>query len=224
MTIENIITDYGKMVSSICRRMIRDEETARDAAQEVWLEIIKSLPTYRGEAKLSTWVYTVASRVVIKYAQKEKIYSTRFLRSFFHGVEIEPPVRYDFEKQLWVREMCDKCLTGILHCLDNESRLTYVFRDIAEIPYGEIALILNKEEPAVRKIISRARKKLRNFLQNECILCNGGIKSACRMSRWASEIDLPKEYAKLRETINRINIYRASETVLPGKNYWEKYI
>lgn len=56
--------------------------------------------------------------------------------------------------------MCDKCLTGTLHCLDNESRMAYILRDINMIPYSEIAEILEKDEVSVRKMVSRSRNKL----------------------------------------------------------------
>ena len=47
-TPEDIVATYGGLISSLCRRMIQDQETARDAAQEVWLEVMKSLPIFRG--------------------------------------------------------------------------------------------------------------------------------------------------------------------------------
>ncbi len=68
--------------------------------------------------------------------------------------------------------MCDKCITGVLHCVDAESRLAHIFRDIAELEYGEIAEILGKDEPAIRQTISRTRKKLNSFLDDKCTLYN----------------------------------------------------
>jgi hypothetical protein len=41
---DQLVYDYGSMVSAICRRMMQDEEAAREAAQEIWLEVMKSLP------------------------------------------------------------------------------------------------------------------------------------------------------------------------------------
>jgi DNA-directed RNA polymerase specialized sigma24 family protein len=50
MTLDSIARDYGRMVSSICRRMIMDEEVARDAAQQVWVEITQSFQNVRKRA------------------------------------------------------------------------------------------------------------------------------------------------------------------------------
>ncbi|HAS91639.1 MAG TPA: sigma-70 family RNA polymerase sigma factor [Clostridiales bacterium] len=214
LTIEYIIENYGKMVYSICRRMIQNKDTADDAAQEVWLEVNKSLKTFRGESKISTWIYTITSRIVLKMAKEEHKYSTYFLSNYFHGEDIEIPDYEDFDKQLWVREMCDKCLTGTLHCLDNESRLAYILRDINMLPYSDIAAIFEKDEASIRKMVSRSRNKLRNFLNDECMLKNPDSKCKCRMSKWVKEIQLDEEYKKLRQTVNRINFYRASEIIL----------
>ena len=65
-----------------------------------------------------------------------------------------------------MRQMCDQCLAGILHCLNNEARIAYILREITEVSYGDIARILDKDDAAVRKIISRSRRKLKNFLDD----------------------------------------------------------
>jgi RNA polymerase sigma-70 factor (ECF subfamily) len=202
------------MVASICRRMIQSKEAAEDAVQEVWLEVNKSLKTFRGESKVTTWLYTITSRVVMKLVREERKYSTRFLSDYFHGEDIAVPEYEDFDKKLWVKEMCYKCLTGTLHCLDNESRLAYILRDINLVPYAEIAEILDRDEAAVRKMVSRSRNKLRNFLNDECILKNPDSKCKCRMNRWVKEVHLQEEYRKLRKAVNKVNLYRASEIML----------
>ena len=109
-----LVNDYGSMVSAICRRMIQDEEIARDAAQEIWLEVTESLPSFQGRSKFSTWLYTIASRVTMRYAKQERIYSTKYLRDYFRGGERDIPDDMDIDRKIWVKEMCDKCLTGTL--------------------------------------------------------------------------------------------------------------
>jgi RNA polymerase sigma factor (sigma-70 family) len=223
-TVETLIVIYGHMVSVICRRMIQDEDKVQDAAQEVWLEVMKSLPTFAQRSKISTWIYTIAYRVVLKCAKKERIYSTEFLQDVFHGEDFELPQDIDLEKDMWVKEMCDKCLTGILHCLDSETRLAYIFRDICQLSYDEMAQIFQKDEQTLRQNVSRTRKKLRNFLNDECVLFNPAGVCRCRLRKWVEEIELPQEYQKLRQTVHAVNLYRESEAILLRKNYWEKYL
>lgn len=224
LSLNDIAHTYGKLVSSVCRRMIQDMELASDAAQEVWVQIVKSYPTFKGESKLSTWIYSITYRVCVSYARNEKYYGTRFLKTYFNGEERQIPVVDDIDKKLWIKGMCDKCLTGVLHCLDNESRLTFLFRDVVQLPYEEIAYILSKDGTTVRKILSRSRKKLRNFLSDQCILFNPQGVCYCRMKKHVCEVNLPKEYQKLRELVSRVNIYHESEQLLPTKNYWINYL
>jgi RNA polymerase sigma factor (sigma-70 family) len=211
---ESLIKEYGHMVSSVCRRTIQDPDTARDAAQQAWLEIIKSLPGFRGDARVSTWIYSITYRVVLDFARNERKYSARFLHDYFNRGDMELPQYEDFDKELWVKEMCDKCLTGMLHCLDNEARLTYLFKDIARLTYGEIARIQERDEQTVRQSVSRTRRKLRNFLKDECVLFNPSGTCHCRMKKWVEEINLPQEYKKLRAISQSVNLYQESETVL----------
>lgn len=224
ISVSDLVGNYGQLVSSICRRMIYKEEDARDAAQEVWLEIIKSLPSFRGDSKVSTWIYTIARRVVMHRIRKEKIYSSKVLKGYFDGEERDLPVSYDFDKKLWVKEMCDKCLTGILQCLNAESRMAYILRDIAQLPYPEIAEILGRDTASSRQMISRSRRKLKSFLEDQCVLYNPQGRCSCRMKRWVSETDIAREYENLRKGVARINIFRESEEIISRMNYWKQYL
>jgi len=218
------ITKYGRMVSVLAKRMISRKEVAEEAAQEVWLEVMKSLPSYRRESKLSTWIYTVAKRVISKYSVQEKHYSVQFLHDYITGKDRDIPEDIDMDKDLWIKEECDRCLTGMFHCLSNDARLAYVFRDMIQLPYNEIAVICGKSEVDIRKTISRSRKKLRNFLNSNCRIFNPDSSCKCRMAHMIEDINLHREYQKIRDTGKRISIFRQADMILPQKNYWEKYL
>jgi RNA polymerase sigma factor (sigma-70 family) len=222
--IDDIVNNYGPMVSSICRRMIKNEEDAKDAAQEAWTEILKGLPKFRGDAKISTWIYAITYHTVMRYTQKERAYTIRFLRNYFHGEQREVPCDIDYDRNIWIKEMCDKCLTGILHCLDGEGRMAYIFRDMAQLSYEDIATVLEKDPAAVRQIVSRCRRKLKSFLNDECALYNPEGKCRCRMNSLVKDIQLSEEYMKLRRFVSRANVYLESRYILPQKNYWENLI
>lgn len=219
--LENIIKVYSAMISSICHRMIQNPEDAKDAAQEAWINILKGLPNFRGESELSTYIYKITYNTVMLYSKKDRIYSIRFLHNYFHGEQREIPCDLDYDKDIWIKEMCDKCLSGILHCIDYESRITYLLRDLVQISYEDIATIIGKDPVTVRKIVTRSRNKLKNFLQDECILFNPHGKCRCRMKTLVKDIKLENEYAKLRNFVKRVNIYRESQKILPQKKLFD---
>jgi len=216
-----VVEQYGRLVSSICWRMARDEEAAREAAQEVWLAVLKGLPGFRGESGLSTWIYSIARRVVSRYARTQRTYSVRFLSVFFEAEgEPAPPDVPDLDHALWVRTMCDECLCGMLQCLEPDARLAYLLRDVAELSYEDVAMVLEVEPDAARQMVSRARRKLNRFMSGHCALANPGGACRCRMRRQVQAIDLPGEYANLRRTVHRVRVIKESEAVLPPKDYW----
>ena len=218
------ILEYGKMISIMSNRMVFNKEVAQEAAQEVWVELLHSLPAFRGESKLSTWIYSIAKRVIGRYAANEKHYSVSFLHDFLSGADRDATgYSSDMDKEIWIKEECDRCLTGLFHCLTNDARLIYLFRDVIQLPYTEIARIMDTDEQYIRKTISRSRVKLRNFLNDECRVFNPASKCKCRMNTLLEGINLPEEYQRIRDLCKRISIFRQADEILPVKNYWEKY-
>ena len=216
-----VVEQYGRLVSSICWRMTQDQDAAREAAQEVWLAVLEGLPGFRGESSLSTWIYSIARRVVGRYAQAQRTYSVRFLSASYEAEgELAPLDVPDLDHDLWVREMCDLCLCGMLQCLEPEARLAYLLREVAELGYDDVALVMEIEPDAVRQMVSRARRKLNRFMSGHCALADPTGACRCRRRRRVQGIDLPAEYARLRRTAQRAHVIKESEQVLPPKDYW----
>jgi len=101
-TKEEITKEYRGLVSAVSHRMIQNPEIAKDAAQEAWTEILKSLNTFKGESKISTWVYTIASGVILRQAKNEKVYSTRYLSEYFRNGERESPFEQEADKRRYL--------------------------------------------------------------------------------------------------------------------------
>lgn len=56
-----LVTRYGALVSTVAHRMIQDREIVREAAQEVWYELCRSLPTFKGDSLLTLILNTLLS-------------------------------------------------------------------------------------------------------------------------------------------------------------------
>lgn len=222
--VEKLIKSDGPMVSAICRRMIQNEEVAKEAAQEAWSQVIKSIDSYENRSAISTWIYKITYRVALNYAQNEKIYSLQHLKDFFRSEDnIVEPAR-GVEKELWVKENCNKCLVGILHCLTNEDRLIYILKDISRLSYTDLETVTEIPSTALRKRITRIRKKLKDFLDDECLLYNPRGTCNCRMKPYVREINLEKEFQRIREMVKHVGFFSLSHRILPKKNYWEKFL
>ena len=226
---EMLVKSYGGIVTNVAGKMIQDPNSTEDAVQEAWYEILKSLPSFNGRSKLSTWIYRISSRVILKFAKKERIYSKRFMNNFF-DLDCSNPFVTTFynlneelgtDKQIWVKERCKKCLTAFLHCLSAEARMILVLREIASLSYEEISEICNKKVNSTRQIVSRSRRRVNNFLDGNCVLYSQNGKCRCHLREQVADIDLAGEYSRLRESVENINVFQAIDKLLPEKNYWE---
>ena len=224
-SLEELYREFQLPVSRLCRRMIAERESAEDAAQEVWLEIVKGLPSFEGRSKASTWVWTIARRTIFRCRRRERTYSTRFLRELFalrdpDGLDELERVPVE-DRQAWVRIQCDECLTGIMHCLRDEDRFVYLLRELGALPYAEIAQVLEREEAAVRKSFSRSSAKIRRFLSGNCILYNPKGDCHCKLREPLRRVDAEGEYLKVAELARRMTFLEAAENFHPPKEYWK---
>jgi RNA polymerase sigma-70 factor (ECF subfamily) len=152
----------------------------------------------------------VATRTVLNLARNEKQYSVEFLDDYFDGkkdMAVENEFNNCIEEKLWLKEQCTKCLDGILHCLNNKERLIFILRDIINLRYDKISEITDKNNTAVRKTNSRNRQKLKNFLQDHCMLFNPNSKCSCRMKKAIDKNIMKNEISKLKKTIRDIYEY-----------------
>lgn len=218
-----LVEQFGGQISRISHRMILDSDLAKEAAQEVWYEILKSTNSFNHNSNISTWIYTIAKRTILRYAKSERTLKTVEFDEHFNLEQID----YNgAEEQCrhWVKEKCDYCLTAFCHCLNNNARLIFLFRDLAQLSDSQVANIMELKEDNVRKIASRSKEKVKNFMDKDCILLNSTGKCRCRIQKHVRFVELDKEYKKLRKGISLIDLFDKFDKELPRKNYWEKYI
>ena len=74
---EKLLARYEKPIWSFLRRFVRDAEAAEDLLQEVFLRVVRdaqeSGPAWKGEAKFSTWLYTIARNLCIDRARRTAV-------------------------------------------------------------------------------------------------------------------------------------------------------
>jgi RNA polymerase sigma-70 factor (ECF subfamily) len=220
-----VAEEYGPVVSAICRRMIFRRDTAEDAAQEVWVEVLRSLPGFRGEASLSTWIHSIAFRTIRRYTYREKVYSTRFLRELFRINENEG--NYEIERipsedrLAWIKQSCSDCLTGILHCVDNDSRYLYILRVLTPLSFDALSEIFGQDAAALRQNFSRARRKIHGFLEGQCTLYNPSGTCRCKLREPLLKTDLALEYATVSAFSRSLLFLPRAEKYYGNTDFWK---
>jgi RNA polymerase sigma-70 factor (ECF subfamily) len=167
---------YDQFQSRILRYLINmvGEADAEDLTQEIFIKISKALPNFRGECKLSTWVYRIATNGALDrirssaYQAKaptisdEKVVIEVDDRNIWTGEKV--PV---LEWQV-VRKEMSECLQEYIQRLPESYRMVLALSEFEGLSNQEIAAILNVSIGAVKIRLHRARERLRNDLIANC--------------------------------------------------------
>ncbi len=141
--------DVERLVSSLG---ITDAE-ADDICQEIFVIIYRKLSRFRGEARLSTWIYRVATREAIRFARRRRL--VRGLTEMFARDRASVPPDWsesEAGRRHYLRQLLDR--------LPPERRLALVLYEIEGLPVNEIARISDCAENTVWTRLHRARTEL----------------------------------------------------------------
>lgn len=166
-----IVRLYGDKVFSLVYRMIGNRQEAEDIAQEVFVTVFKSIDTFRGEAKFSTWLLRIAanlSKNQIKYLARRPT-DANGLGDGSEGAAPDgpaPPLQARIEPPDMMAEAAEMnaLLQQAVTELDEEHRLLIILRDVEELSYEEIAEITGLPEGTIKSRLHRARMAIKEKL------------------------------------------------------------
>ncbi len=168
---EELLFYYEKSIYSICLRMLKNEEEAMDAAQEVALKLWRQLHLFEYKSKLSTWIYRLTTNQCLD--QLRKLKHKRDISLFQQDREKEeewllesPDEGALVEPKIEQKELQDILQQAIME-LKEDYRVILVFRDIKHYAYEEIAEILEISLGTVKSRLSRARLALKKVLEQD---------------------------------------------------------
>jgi RNA polymerase sigma-70 factor (ECF subfamily) len=160
---EELVTAYQHRVFSLAYRMLGSRAEAEEAAQEVFLRIHRALAGFRGEAKLSTWVYTITSRLCLSRLATGHLRMARAREAEDALADLPSPDGDAVERI--EREEMERALRRAIAELPEERRIVVVLRDLEGLSYEEIAETLGLTLGAVRSRLHRARMELKDRLE-----------------------------------------------------------
>lgn len=165
-----LVEHYQGRIYTFASRMCRDIEDARDVLQETFLAAYRALKDFRGEGKLSTWLFRIASNACRKIRRKGKFEPERelSLEEFLPLAEgTRKPEIPDWSQNpeaLLLKEELQKTLEEGIAQLPEPYRIVLLLRDLEGFSAEEVAEILGLSVPAVKSRLHRARLFLRERL------------------------------------------------------------
>lgn len=165
-----MVEEYRDRVFSLTYRMLGSREEAEDLAQEVFITIFKSIDSFRGDSKFSTWLYRVTANHCknrIKYLarrhDRDRTELTERIEAGGGGSLAVPRAAPRPDAQLEGAQM-EQILQQAIAELDEDQRILVILRDVEDLSYEEICAITELPDGTVKSRLHRARMALRKKL------------------------------------------------------------
>ena len=153
-----LLEPYQKKIYNLAVRMLRNEQDAQDAGQEALLKMFRSLHTFKGEAALSTWVYSITKNTcldILRKLKRKKEESIENVAYMYEAKAAEMPEHVAIQKESLAN------IASLIESLPDAQREVVVLREIDGYSYEEIAQILQISLGTVKSRLARAREILR---------------------------------------------------------------
>lgn len=169
-TPEELFRDHAPRVYTLARRMLGNDADAEDVTQDVLLQVLRKLPTFRGESAFSTWLHRVTVNAALAHRRKRALREEGRVNDpldlFQDNGHHHGPVRR------WAAAPEQHVLDHETHQLIEEAiarlpeayRDVYVLADVEGLPNAEIAGMLDMSVAAVKSRLHRARLMMRDAL------------------------------------------------------------
>ena len=152
--IRSLYDRYAPRVYAVVRRIAGDDDLAQDYAQEAWIRAIRALPSFRGDARFSTWLHRIAVNAALQAVRKAE---TR--RKHEGPVPDQVPIAPGNRDSL-LRDRLERALEG----LPQGMRRVLILHDVEGYTHEEIGDVLGVTAGTSKSQLSKARAKMRAML------------------------------------------------------------
>ncbi len=166
-----LVERHQQLVLHTCLGFVADRDDAEDLAQEVFVELFHALRRFRGDSKLSTWIYRIAVNRSLNFVRDNK--GRKFFRSL--GVRFGEDSKVDVADESWRsrpdQEVENKQrranLYSAINSLPERQRVAFTLSKLDDLSYQDIAEVMGLSLSSVESLIHRAKLNLQKKLY-EC--------------------------------------------------------
>lgn len=218
----NLYSLYSDKIYNLAFQMTGDDDLSHDIKQETFEKVLENLANFRFESDVYTWVYAIAKNLCLKHIGENSRKSFAILEQLIEShINGSGQGGYDaHEKSFYITQVKDGCLLGVLRCLSFYQRIAFIFYIILEVPLKDVSEILQKSENATRILIHRARRRIRNFLCNNCSLYNQQNRCKCEnlisfslkqswIERYNPSIEIKMIESEIKALKDEVLLYRS---------------
>ncbi len=155
----NLIDEHQGLIHKVCIMYESDRDQRNDLFQEIVLQLWKSFPTFRGESKITTWMYRIALNTAISgYRKRTRKVPTEDLHETHFNISEQSGGSEGEENVLRLQQAIRRL---------SEIERAMIMMALEEIPYEEIAETIGITQNNVRVRMNRIREKLKKLMSAE---------------------------------------------------------
>jgi RNA polymerase sigma-70 factor (ECF subfamily) len=169
LSVEQVVQEHGPRVYHVAWRMLANDADAEDVTQDVLLQVVRKLDTFRGESSLATWLHRITVNAALAHRRKRALIRERQVKD---PLDLFPGSTHPIagrqrstgpDEQALNREL-RQLIDGALAGLPSMYRDVYVLSDVEGLANAEIGSLLDLSLPAVKSRLHRARLMMREAL------------------------------------------------------------
>lgn len=164
---QELVERHQDMIVGTVSKMLCNSSDSQDIAQQVFIRVWKSAKHYKPKAKFTTYLFTITRNLVFNESKKRSRRKTHSLEEredeHFHQVADSPtksPAAETLQSEL------QAAVDNAINSLPEKQRMAVILRRYENMPYEQIAEVLNLSVSAVKSQLFRARAELRTLLQS----------------------------------------------------------
>ncbi len=166
---KELVDRFQDKVFSTSLGLLQQHTEAEDIAQEVFIQVFRSIQNFKGDSLLSTWIYRITVTKSLDHLRSKKRKKRfGFLATLFgdNNMPIYEPEDFNHPGVLQENKEDAAILFKMIDQLPENQRTAFVLNKVEDLTYREIANILNTTESAVDSLLQRAKQNLRKKLNN----------------------------------------------------------
>jgi RNA polymerase sigma-70 factor, ECF subfamily len=162
---KQLVDSFQVRVYNICFSLLHNIHDAEDITQEVFIEVLQHLHTFRGDSELGTWIYRIAVNRSLNFIRKNK--KLRWWKQVddfltFKETDSDEPLIYN---QPTEQEEEKRILYKAIDSLPDNQRIAFTLNKIDEFSYNDVAQTMNISHAAVESLLHRAKLNLQKSLK-----------------------------------------------------------
>ncbi len=163
-----LVDNYQDRVYNTAIGIVQNAQDAEDVAQEVFIQVYRSIHNFKGESKLSTWLYRIATTRSLDLLRSRKSKKRFGLLQRLFGEENEPLYELpDFNHPgiaLDRKENAARLFRAIAQLPENQ-KIAFTLHKMEDLSYQEVSEVMKTSVPAVESLMHRAKQNLRKMLE-----------------------------------------------------------